>query len=286
VLLAALVAGAYTIVGYSLLVEPLPLWFILAYLAFYATVINLGVMFLNLGVFVDVVSRGPATSGAVALTFDDGPHPDHTRRVLDALDAVGAKATFFLIGRKVAAYPEVVADIARRGHEIGLHGYEHSYSFNMHEERRIMLDLEKTRDAVQRAAGVRSTMFRPPVGITSPRVRVAVRALDLDVIGWSTRAFDGAGRPSAEQATSRIAKGLEPGAIVLLHDAMERTDEAPATVEALPGILRALKDRGLRAVTVSELLERPSSLPRIVDGARIGHPASATALLEADVDVS
>src|SRR5690242_21296661 len=104
-------AGALALMGRSLILGPLPLWVSAVALAGYLALILCGVLILRLGMFVDVVSRGPKDARGVALTFDDGPSPEHTSRVLDLLDEAGVKATFFLIGRKVQAHPEIARAI-------------------------------------------------------------------------------------------------------------------------------------------------------------------------------
>jgi len=253
-LLILLVAGAYGVLLATFVSAAPPTWFIIAHLVALAATIHLGIFCLGLGVFVDVFARGDRGSRSVALTFDDGPHPLHTMRVLELLEAAGAKATFFVIGAKVDAHPEVVAEIVRRGHEVGLHSYTHDRLLFMRHESKIVADLVRTQDAVERAAGVRPKLFRPPVGFSSPRTRVAVRQLGLTVTGWSARAFDGAGRPSVAVIVARIAPSLEDGAVVLLHDAPERGDVAPTSIEAIPELLAHLKQRGLSAVTVSALI--------------------------------
>lgn len=244
----------YGVIAASLLAHAPPLWFLVALLTTLAVCVNLGIFFLNLGVFVDVVSEREPGQRAVALTFDDGPHPVHTRRVLDALDAAGAKATFFVIGAKASEHPDVVAEIVRRGHEVGLHSHVHDHLLFMRHESKIVRDLVRTQDAIERAAGVRPKLFRPPVGFTSPRTRVAVKELGLVVVGWSARAFDGAGRPSAEQVVARIEPELRDGAIVLLHDSAERGDTPPTSIDALAELLQLLRQRGLNSVTVSALM--------------------------------
>ncbi|MBL9021129.1 MAG: polysaccharide deacetylase family protein [Myxococcales bacterium] len=260
-LLALLVALGYGLVGWSLAVAPVTPWVLLGAALAVLVVVNLGVGFLNLGVFVDVLSRGPRDRRAVALTFDDGPHPVHTREVLRVLREHRAKATFFVIGHKVDRHPEVVEEILADGHEVGLHSHAHDHYLNLRHEPKIVEDIERNQAALERLAGRKPTLFRPPVGLTSPRITVAVRKLGLRVVGWSARAFDGAGRPEPEVVLSRLTPDLKPGAIVLLHDAAERTDERPTSLDALPGLLRTLEERGLEPVTVSELAgEHPSFL--------------------------
>lgn len=252
--LGVLIAVAYGVLGAVLLDHAPPIWFVAALLVTLSVVVHAGIFFLNLAVFLDVVSHGEPGARAVSLTFDDGPHPVHTGRVLDALDEAGAKGTFFVIGAKAEAYPDVIADIVRRGHEVGLHSYAHDHLLFLRNEAKIVEDLRRTQDAIEQAAGVRPKLFRPPVGFSSPRTRVAVRDLGLCVVGWSARAFDGAGRPTPAQVVSRIEPTLRDGAIVLLHDAPERGDDAPTSLAALPELIRLLRARGLEAVTVSSLI--------------------------------
>ena len=260
-----LVATGYALAITSLFFSPIAPWVLLSLALSIAIVVNLGVGFLNLGVFVDVVSRGSSDRRVVALTFDDGPHPEHTRAVLRDLAAARAKATFFLVGRKVDQHPDVVREIIEQGHEIGLHSHAHDHYLNLRHESRITADIERNQASIEKLCGKRPMLFRPPVGLTSPRIAVAVKRLGVRVIGWTARAFDGAGRPEARVVLSRIERDLGPGAIVLLHDAAERTDERPTSLDALPGLLRLLAERGLETVTVSDLIgeaETASSLPR------------------------
>jgi peptidoglycan/xylan/chitin deacetylase (PgdA/CDA1 family) len=270
-LLTVLVASGYGLALTSFFVSPIPVWALLSSALAILVLVNLGVGFLNLGLFVDVLSRGAPERRAVALTFDDGPHPVHTREVLRMLKAARAKATFFVIGRKVEAFPEIVAEIAADGHEIALHSHTHDRYLNLRHEPKIVADLERNQAAVERLCGRRPTLFRPPVGLTSPRIAVAVKRLGLRVVGWTARAFDGAGRPEPDVVLARLRPDLRPGAIVLLHDAAERTDERPTSLDALPGLLRALEEQRLETVTVSDLVaERRPATERAIAPADIG----------------
>lgn len=252
--LFAVLAAAYATIVSALVVGPPPVWLSASLLASLLALVTAGSLFLNLGVFVRPVRSGREDVPAVAFTFDDGPHPVHTRRVMQLLEAADARGTFFVIGEKARREPDLVKEITARGHEIALHSFAHDRFLNMRAEPSITEDLKRNQDVVEQASAVRPTLFRPPVGLTSPRIQVAVKALGLRVIGWSARAFDGASAPDRETTKRRVIPGLTPGAIVLLHDAPERGDQAPSSIDALPELLAAAHERGLRCVTVSTLL--------------------------------
>jgi len=248
--------GAFALVARSLLLSPLPLWIAVFALAVYLGVVLSGVFVLRLGMFVDVMSHGGADARGVALTFDDGPSPEHTPRVLDLLDEAGVKATFFVIGKKVEAHPELVRDIARRGHAVGVHGYAHDRLFSLRSPAVVRADIERAAKAIEAVLGERPVMFRPPIGYTSPRMAKGLGELDFDlsVIGWSARGLDGLSRARAERVAARVVPRLEDGAIVLLHDAAEHDDFTPASIAALPRILDAMAARNLPGVRVDEWL--------------------------------
>lgn len=263
-LLYAASLGALALVARSLLVAPVPIAVACAAIVGYLALVLCGVFFLGLGMFVDVVKRGPPGARGVALTFDDGPSPEHTPRVLALLDQAGVKATFFVIGRKAEAHPELVREIAARGHAVGLHSHAHDRLLSLRSARYVERDLRRGLDVIERITGARPALFRPPVGHTNPRIARVVDALDLDVIGWSARGFDGLAGASPEGVAARVIPGLRDGAIVLLHDAAERDDHAPAGVAALPRILAAMSQRNLTGVRVDAWLD---------EGARDDAPA-------------
>jgi peptidoglycan/xylan/chitin deacetylase (PgdA/CDA1 family) len=252
-LLYVVSAAGLALLARSLLFGALPLWIsILAFLAYLAIVVT-GVVVPQLGMFADVLCRGPSGVAEIALTFDDGPHPEHTRKVLELLDAADVRATFFLLGSKVEACPSVARAIAERGHEIGVHGHEHDRWLSLRSPGRITKDLEKALTVIESVTGVRPSLFRPPVGHVSPRTETAASKLGLTLVGWSARGFDGLAGADAHQVAARIRRHLKPGAIVMLHDAAERGDREPAGVGALPAVLDAIHAQGLRVVPVSVL---------------------------------
>jgi peptidoglycan/xylan/chitin deacetylase (PgdA/CDA1 family) len=252
--LVLLVVLGYATLAYAIFYGAPPLYVTIPLVLAYLLVINLGTYFPNLQVFLDVVTHGPRGVKGVALTFDDGPHPQHTRDVLDVLDAFGAKATFFVLGEKAARQPELMREIAERGHDLAVHGYSHDRFLNMRNERRIEGDIAKTAAIIERITGKKTSLFRPPLGFTSPRTMVVVRRMAMNVIGYSARAYDGLAMTDAAKVVARIAPRLEDGAIVLMHDSAERGDRRPSSVDALPGILAAMKERGLVGVGLTSWL--------------------------------
>lgn len=250
VLLAAS-TGAAPVLALALSLSPVP-WLALPLPALYLGVLVAGVMVPRLAMFAPALFELPSVRAEVALTFDDGPDATSTRKILAALARFDARATFFVLGARARAAPEVLREIAAAGHDIGIHGDTHDRLLSLRHPDRIVADLERALAAVEAATGLRPRWFRPPIGHISPRTAVAARRLGLVLVGWSVRARDGLASTTADQATRRVLAGVRPGAIVLLHDAAERGDREPVAVAALPGILEEIARRGLRCVTLSQ----------------------------------
>jgi peptidoglycan/xylan/chitin deacetylase (PgdA/CDA1 family) len=248
ILLYVATAGALSIIGRTVILGPLPIAVAVGALGGYVLLVGAGVAFLRLGMFVDVVWRGPREARGVALTFDDGPSPEHTPRILDLCDESGVKATFFVIGEKAARYPDLVREIAARGHGIGVHGHRHDRLLALRAPRTVAEDLDEAIAAIEAITGEKPAFFRPPVGVTSPRVARALEWFDLTVVGWSVRGLDGRRSARPDRVAARVTRRLRDGAIVLLHDAAEGDDFTPASVEALPKILAAMQRLDLPGV--------------------------------------
>src|SRR5262245_20008593 len=172
--------------------DAVPAWLIAGLAIATVATVGSGLAFIGSGMFGRaILGADPARSaGRLALTFDDGPHPIHTRAVLDLLDARGHRATFFVIGTRAACHPELLAEIVRRGHGLGNHSYAHSWATAAFPVERLVADLRRAR-ATLRVAGCDSRWFRPPVGIVSPRVNAAAHRARLHIVGWTASARDG-----------------------------------------------------------------------------------------------
>jgi peptidoglycan-N-acetylglucosamine deacetylase len=185
----------------------------------------------------------------MALTFDDGPDPDATPHVLETLATAGTPATFFLVGEQVEAHPELAAEVAARGHALGLHGHRHVEHDELADPR---ADLEHGAAALADATGEQPTLFRPPYGRFSTASYAACRELGLSPVYWSAWGGDWEPIP-APRIADLVIRDIAPGAIVLLHDSARYTyrESAAATAAALPAVLEAVAAAGLEMVRLS-----------------------------------
>jgi peptidoglycan/xylan/chitin deacetylase (PgdA/CDA1 family) len=253
--------GVLAVAGRAILVRPPPIGWATLMLVGYGSLLLGGVLRIRWRLFVDALVRGPRGARGVALTFDDGPDPRWTPRVLEVLAEHGAVATFFVIGRKAEAHPEIVRAILGAGHSVGLHSYEHDWLFAIRSERRVRKDLERAMAVLESISGERPVLFRPPIGHTNPIIARVAEALDLSVVGWSIGARDGVGGVRPADVVARVRRDLRDGAIVLMHDSPERGDREPPAVRALPAVLDAIRAAGLEVQSVTKWLAPSGESP-------------------------
>ncbi|HSK07092.1 MAG TPA: polysaccharide deacetylase family protein [Acidimicrobiia bacterium] len=194
------------------------------------------------------IERAEVSEPYVAMTFDDGPDPVNTPRLLDILAARGVKATFYVIGEPATVYPDVVRQTLAEGHEVGSHTWSHRF-LTTQTSHSIARELIRTEEAVEDAIGVPPASLRPPYGAVTRRMtRWIDHQFGYPTVLWSVSARDWE-NPGPELITERLLAGTTAGSIVLNHDPL--TD----TVDAMSQTLDRLLDRGFRFVTVSELIE-------------------------------
>ncbi len=185
---------------------------------------------------------------AVALTFDDGPHQLLTPRLLDILKEKDAKATFFVIGVKTVLHPDILQRAKAEGHEVANHVWDHPVLSKMKYEE-VSLQLDKTSDHIKRAIGSKPRTMRPLYGNTNPRLNNFItQSSNLTVVIWSLDTLDWK-RPAPEEIVKKVAENVKPGDIILCHDIH------PSTIAAMPGLIDAIKGKGLALQTVSQLLQ-------------------------------
>ncbi|MBK8096249.1 MAG: polysaccharide deacetylase family protein [Planctomycetes bacterium] len=200
--------------------------------------------------------RGAPSSPGLALTFDDGPDPEITPRALELLREHDARATFFLVGNRASAYPDLVRRLIAAGHQIGSHSHRHAHSFHFLPAKAMAAEIERGIDAIAAITGERPTAFRPPIGLRVPTLRQALTRLRQPVRCWSwtARGLDTLGRPAAA-IVARLRPHLVPGAILTLHDGRGlggSADRTP-TLAALRELLTTMSARGLRSIRLDEL---------------------------------
>ena len=166
--------------------------------------------------FLPIISRGQAGSQGIALTFDDGPSPASTPVLLKLLTRHSLLATFFVVGEKAAKYPELIAEIVDKGHTIGNHSWNHDSFLMLRSRKTIQNDIHATQNILQ-TYGIRPLIFRPPVGITSPRLVKVLAKEELVTVTFSCRAFD-RGNRNINNLAGKILGCLRPGTIIMLHD--------------------------------------------------------------------
>lgn len=191
----------------------------------------------------------------VALTFDDGPDPRFTPRLLATLEARRVQATFFLLGPMVQAAPGLAAEIASAGHEVAVHGWEHRYA-TVRGPRALHDDLARACDTIAAATGAVPRLYRPPYGVLSAAALIAARRLGLRPILWSSWGQEWAPGATPDSVQASLASTLEGGTTVLLHDseAAAPAGTAAAALGALPWLLDECGRRGLRAGRLAEHL--------------------------------
>lgn len=198
----------------------------------------------------------PVDEKLVALTFDDGPDPQYTAQILDALAKYNAKATFFVIGEEAERYPELIKRQAREGHEVANHTYRHHFR-DGHSPAVLKRELDKSDKVIKELTGYSPSLFRPIAGYYDKEIVSTAVASGYNVILWSwhqeTRDWS---RPGANKIVENVISDTRPGDVIIFHDAGgDRTQ----TVKALERILELLYKNGYKCTTVSDLLYRSNS---------------------------
>lgn len=192
---------------------------------------------------IETLSTAAEESKQIAITFDDGPNPDYTMKLLKGLKKRGVKATFFVLGAEVEKYPDIVKKIDDGGHLIGVHSYEH-VNFGQIGDEAAIEQIEKTQEAIHNVTGKYAGYIRPPYGCWKKSLDVEVPLIevlwDIDPLDWATK--------DADTVVQRILKGVTEGSIILLHDASQ------SSVQAAFSVIDILQQENYEFVTVEDLL--------------------------------
>ena len=194
--------------------------------------------------------------GEVALTFDDGPDPELTPRVLEVLESHGARATFFCIAAKAERHPELTREIVRRGHTIGNHSHSHPHTFAFLLLRGLRRDLANAQATLAGLSGRSPRFFRAPMGFRNPLLDPVLHEMSLKLVTWTRRGFD-TRRGEPAQVAAWLERGLAAGDILVLHDSQSALAPSgqPVVLEVLPRLLETLRRQGLRPVTLDQAID-------------------------------
>ena len=209
-----------------------------------------------------------AARGEVGLTFDDGPDPEVTPAVLERLDRRGARASFFAVGRRAAAHPELAAEIARRGHRLENHTWSHPKRFALLGPRAGLAEIDRAQAALTEIAGAPPAWFRAPAGFRSPWLAPPLARRGLALASWTRRGFDTVTAGPARVA-ARLTRGLAAGDVLVLHDggSARRAGGRPVVLDALERVLDAIEGAGLAAVALPVPEGAPVPAPERAGGA-------------------
>ncbi len=210
---------------------------------------------LQQGLRLDKLFRGNPAEKTIALTFDDGPHPGFTPRILDILRRYRVKATFFLVGEMAERYPDLVRAEIAQGHSLGNHTYHHVSLIKIPDQD-IALEIQSCGDVLRAITGKPLRFFRPPGGEYDRDVARAAEALGYTMVLWTDDPGDYSS-PGERAILTRTLGKVRNGGIILLHDGIEQT------VEALPSMIEYLQKRGYRFVTVGDLMARRRPLATV-----------------------
>ncbi|WP_424813353.1 polysaccharide deacetylase family protein [Roseococcus sp. YIM B11640] len=195
---------------------------------------------------------GPDAS--LVLTFDDGPDPEVTPRVMDMLDAFGAKASFFVVGRRAEQHPRLLRELVRRGHGVENHTYSHPYGFACMGPVAQWREIRRAQDVIADACGQAPRYFRAPMGLRNPLLGPGLAAEGLALVSWTRRGYD-TRRKDPARVLARLTKGLAAGDILLMHDGSSARGEdgRPVVLEVLPQLLRRMGGLGLTSAALPVL---------------------------------
>jgi len=201
------------------------------------------------------LSQASIDRSEIALTFDDGPDPEVTPRVLDVLDAAHVHATFFPIAERARRHPALLREIVRRGHSVQNHTERHTHSFSLLGPRGLAAEIGAAQRTLEDLTGQRPRFFRAPAGVRNPLLGPVLQRHELRLVSWTRRGYDTVQRRPA-RVLARLARGLAAGDILLLHDghAARAADGTPVPLAVLPALLAEIEPRGLRAVTLPQAI--------------------------------
>lgn len=229
-----------------MILKLLPVWLFFLLLLVYLLFLLIVSTNIRFNFFVKAYNSNPQVSGKkVAITFDDGPS-ENTLKILDLLEQYDAKCGFFCIGKEIEERPEIFREIISRGHMVGNHTFSHTRKMGFLSSSKILDEIKRCDEIVEKTAGLKMKLFRPPFGIINPKTQKALQQSGHKVIGWNVRSYDAIVN-SPDLVLKRITRKIKPGDVILLHD------NNPQSLEILEQLLIFLQTNHYKAVRPDNL---------------------------------
>ncbi len=244
----------FLLVLFAMAYTKVPFLFILLLILSYMGIFAIGVFLHNTALFAPIFVPNKNVGKVVALTFDDGPNPFITPKIIEILKEKGIKATFFCVGKHCRKEPELVKMIHQEGHQIANHTENHPFLINFYSAKGLVREIISCQEAIHSIIGLWPRYFRQVCGMVNVNLGRVVKKLDLVLVGWQVSSRD-MHKKTSEEIVRRLQKKIRPGAIVLFHDGGEPNPKIrdASLSRALPEIIDHLRERGFSFLTVEEL---------------------------------
>lgn len=227
-------------------------------LSFFVLISFIAPFFTGISYFLPIITRGKYTEKSVSLTFDDGPDPISTPALLNLLAKKNIKATFFVTGKNACRHPDLIQEIIRQGHTIGNHSYHHDPLIMLKSSKKLFQEIQRTQE-ILKTTGIQTLAFRPPAGITNPKLGNILSKLGMYCVNYSCRAFD-IGNRRIQNLSGKILHKIQSNDIVLLHDiipAKEKKQWLLKWLIEIEEIVNGIQKKGLEVIPLADLIHRP-----------------------------
>lgn len=216
----------------------------------YMAITAIGAYFIQLNYFIRSVNRGETSEKVISISFDDGPHAN-TYAVLDMLKKYQIKASFFIIGKNIAGKEAILKRMDEEGHSIGNHSFAHSYWYSIKPVPDLIADITNCNRILSSVLNKNIGWFRPPYGVTNPRIAAAIQDTNMTSIGWSVRSYDTMNK-DIQQPLSRMVKKIKGGDIILMHDHLD------TAAQLLEELILYCNSNQIKIVPLEKLINTPS----------------------------
>lgn len=213
----------------------------------YGLLLFYGCYYVGSNFFIPIVCAKKTDEKVIAISFDDGPHPENSPRILQMLKSHDAEAAFFYIGNRIPGNEAILAQTYNDGHVIGNHTFSHHFWFDLFSFGKMDADMRTMDETMNKVIGKKPRLFRPPYGVTNPNVKKAIISGNYTPVGWSVRSMDTVIKDE-KKLLNKVIKGIKPGAVFLFHDTSD------TTLSILPEFLSRVKSEGYKIIRIDKML--------------------------------